>query len=885
MTKRLAIPLLLAALVALFFNPLAFTNLILARGDTYLYFYPYWQAAQDALLAGRIPLWNPDIFMGAPLLANSQMGFFYPLNWPLWALLLVPYAVSATIILHIWIAALGTHALARRLRLGREAAVLAAVLFALGGYLTAQVEHVNQLQGLAWLPWLLWAVVRRGAGEQRGGGAEGKTTTYYLLLTTYSSVFFALQLLAGHTQTVFITGIAAVLVVIGQGTMDKGQRTTLSSLFSLLSSTLLALLIAAVQLLPTLELTRYSSRAGGLTTNEVLSFSWHPLLAAQSLLPNYIGHTFSEYIAFVPITALLLAVVGAWQWRHSLAARLGLALSGLGLWLALGRFGGLYLLLAHLPGFDLFRVPARWLVLYALGIALLAAVGWEKARRNGFSRSPLVVAALAVLVLIAWGYAAVPLGRFLPTGPEAPLNWPNAWNTAAQIAELVIGYWLLVIGSKLQVTSYKVVPHLLLFISFLLFLATRPLPANHPTTPEAYFDQRPPSLRLHTLPNGRDVPGRFLSLSQTFFDPGDQVEIDTIYAGRLSERARYDYTIAIKQKEILAPNLGMVYHLPSLDGFDGGVLPLRSYSDLMADTILAGQLTTDGRLREFLPAIPSAEWLDWFNVRTLITDKVGDAWVNGVYFDLQHPATLSAGEQIAVGYIPSFTATHVLLHAPTAAGTLNTLPLSAWADGVWAAELPQAAVPASLTLQANQEWLVQGVTLFNEEAAAFQPLVLGQYRLIHSGDVKIYENLDVRPRAWAVAELSCPLRDESCVVGYPTVANYTAEHVTLHTNFPTAAWLVLGDAHYPGWQATVSGQPAEVVGYGGFFRAVFVPAGAQVVEMEFRPWGFVVGRWLSLVGLLVLGGGLLKLSFSRKGSPNLLPVLQSTCALMMCSRL
>jgi hypothetical protein len=308
-------------LVALFFNPLAFTNLILARGDTYLYFYPYWQAAQDALLAGRIPLWNPDIFMGAPLLANSQMGFFYPLNWPLWALLPVPYAVSATIILHIWIAALGTHALVRRLGLGREAAVLAAVLFALGGYLTAQVEHVNQLQGLAWLPWLLWAVVRRGAEERRSGGAEEKISNYQLLITNYSSIpsvalFFALQLLAGHTQTVFITGIAAVLV-IGLGTRDKGQMTTLSSLFSLLSATLLALLIAAVQLLPTLELTRYSSRAGGLTTNEVLSFSWHPLLAAQSLLPNYTGHTFSEYVAFVPVTALLLAFVGAAQYTNA----------------------------------------------------------------------------------------------------------------------------------------------------------------------------------------------------------------------------------------------------------------------------------------------------------------------------------------------------------------------------------------------------------------------------------------------------------------------------------------------------------------------------------------------------------------------------------------
>ena len=36
--------------------------------------------------AGRLPLWNPYLFAGAPLLANSQAGIFYPLNWPLWML-------------------------------------------------------------------------------------------------------------------------------------------------------------------------------------------------------------------------------------------------------------------------------------------------------------------------------------------------------------------------------------------------------------------------------------------------------------------------------------------------------------------------------------------------------------------------------------------------------------------------------------------------------------------------------------------------------------------------------------------------------------------------------------------------------------------------------
>jgi hypothetical protein len=164
--------LIFGGLLLLFFRKMAFSNLILARGDTFLYFYPYWQAAAEALSDGRLPLWNPHLFMGAPFLANSQVGFFYPLNWPLWLLLPTPYAVSGSILLHLLIAGMGTYLAGRRwLGLERWPALLTAVLFGLGGYLTAQVEHVNQLQGLAWLPWFL--VVISGWRGQQGGGWPG----------------------------------------------------------------------------------------------------------------------------------------------------------------------------------------------------------------------------------------------------------------------------------------------------------------------------------------------------------------------------------------------------------------------------------------------------------------------------------------------------------------------------------------------------------------------------------------------------------------------------------------------------------------------------------------------------------------------------------------
>src|SRR5512144_1157220 len=70
----------LLALVLAFFWKLAFTNLIIARGDIFYYFYPYRDFAAQTVREGRAALWNPYLFMGVPFLANSQAGFFYPLN-------------------------------------------------------------------------------------------------------------------------------------------------------------------------------------------------------------------------------------------------------------------------------------------------------------------------------------------------------------------------------------------------------------------------------------------------------------------------------------------------------------------------------------------------------------------------------------------------------------------------------------------------------------------------------------------------------------------------------------------------------------------------------------------------------------------------------------
>jgi hypothetical protein len=893
---------LLFAAVAIFFNKMVFSNLVLARGDVFLYFFPYWQAAADALRIGRIPLWNPNLFMGAPFVANSQSGFFYPLNWPLWLALTTPYAINGTILIHLLIAGSGTYLAGRRcLSLSRPGSMIVAFLFGFGGYYTAQVEHVNQFQGLAWFPWL-FAV--------SGNGTGSKNNKINLALTTAAlGLFLALQLLAGHTQSAFISVVGIIVWQAAKMISSKSVKTSdlVVRLLPLVIGGLIALLLAGIQILPAAELTQFSSRQGGLPANEALSFSLHPLIMSPALLPT-IGHPqFSEYIAMLPLAGLMLALIGAWDWRSEKKVRATVILSLLGILLAFGIFNPIYQILVRMPVFNLFRVPARWLVLYVFGVSLLAGAGWDKLTSKRDQASvirPLNVSVILLVSLMLWSIVSVQLTRFLPVGEEATVVYPNNSTWIMWLLELAISYILIFLGYRRR---SKGPLYVLMGVGlFTLFLSSRSLPYNNLTTPEAYTDIRPPIGRLlaqdecNLSSNACTSPARrMLSLSDIFFDVGDQGELDSIYQTQLPERSRYDYTIAIKQKEIIAPNLPLAYGLASMDGFDGGILPLRNFTELMDLILPNGVKTMDGRLREHLPTVPEERWLDLFNVGNVITDKVGDTWRSDVFFDLRLETKLDAeNPQVDIGYLPKYEATGLLIISDGMPGKvmvdtvlnqswiLTPTPLGddlfkvTWPNAATADRITMAVCPESGSNECNNEWRILGITLVDERDETFQSLSPGQYRLIHSGDVKIYENMDTLPRAFLVYEwLHRPSVEASIQTmrrsdfdpanvavivgdgpertigqGSGTVAfsRYLPEQIEMIVDSDSAGLLVLTDSYYPGWEATIDGESTPILHADGLFRAVEVSEGRHKVEMSFKPNSFTAGWIASLTGIIIL---------------------------------
>ncbi|HET7377065.1 MAG TPA: hypothetical protein VFK30_10175, partial [Anaerolineae bacterium] len=382
-------------LTLLFFWKIAFTNLIIARGDIFNYFYPYRDYAAQAVRAGHIPLWNPYLFTGAPFLANSQVGFFYPFNLAM-AWLDTTRSINWTIVLHIFIAVSGVYILTRsRIQLSILAASFAATSFGLGGYLGTQIEHVNQLQGLAWIGWIFWAYDLTIEDQTSGRGRRRAVLAL--------SVFIALQLLAGHTQSVFITLIGLAVYAIWpvvEMIFVRARDTApmlLKRLLPILLASIFAVLLSAVQLFPTLELTRLSARSGGLPTNLAVSFSLDPRLLGRALLPDYSGAlpAGGEFTAFFSVAALMLMIYGltaVWNKSTTNVQRPTSNLHSIsvvaivGLVLAFGGYTPIYYaLLKIFPGFDLFRAPARWLVLLTFAGSIVAGAGLDSLRDRKIS--------------------------------------------------------------------------------------------------------------------------------------------------------------------------------------------------------------------------------------------------------------------------------------------------------------------------------------------------------------------------------------------------------------------------------------------------------------------------------------------------------------------
>ena len=76
---------------------------------------------------------------------------------------------------------------------------------------------------------------------------------------------------------------------------------------------------------------------------------------------------------------------------------------------------------------------------------------------------------------------------------------------------------------------------------------------------------------------------------------------------------------------------------------------------------------------------------------------------------------------------------------------------------------------------------------------------------------------------------------------------------------------MLTDLYYPGWEASVDGEPAEVFKVNALFRGVHLKAGRHEISYHYRPGPYHAGLGLFFITLIATAACATYLRFRRPG--------------------
>ncbi len=770
----------LAAVAATFALPLlylhraTFSEEVFISRDILRVYYPlkrYWVERVSQL---QFPDWYPYNGLGQPYAGMLISGAFHPANL---FYLLLPLGVALKVVtLLSYVAALGgTYAFGRLWGLGRGAALLAGLTYALGGYMVGLSNNLLYLMAAATFPWALW-----GAERFFRQPSAGRATVAALAL--------CLVLLSGEPQSFALCNGMLLALVLLRPERASGPWTALRAGLLIV----LGALLSAVQLLPLLTVLE-NAYPSAPTFQEATRFSFHPLrllelafgplfidpdtgVVASDRLANELFQSglSAFWVSSVHVGLPALLLLGAALWAHRRDALTwkvaGLAL--LVLVLSMARHLPLYRWLYEwLPLWNSFRYPEKLLPYFLFPCALGAGVGLEAVLRDSALSRRLGLAALVlapicgVLALGEWrwrGFSDGVIGALWEKAlPDVLALLHGNFLQATLVAAATLGVMGVVLLRE-HPPAPRVVA--LLGLQFaVLYLA------NEGTYHVSYKDllEQPTGLVELILRTEADVgAGR----------PRVYGAVRNLDAREVPEGLHEIDITSVNIATALEPDTPALWRLESANPY----LPATSRHYL-------GLLDSLGSLNTLLGRI-----LGLFHVRYITVDAREYARISG------NPEVVFAEE-------PRVEA--VLLRNP------RTLP---------------------------RAYLAMPLCVPDEQAARAALLS----RSFQPGRQAVVECPPDTPRLAAPAAGG---------LGQVRFLRYAPEDVELEVEVLHPSMLVLNDAWYGGWSATVDGQPEPILPANVAVRGVRLSAGTHRVVFTYRTPGLVLGAGITLGCLGLLG--------------------------------
>jgi hypothetical protein len=332
---------------------------------------------------GVIAYWMPGILCGQPTGAAFFADMFYPTSL---LRLFIPIQVvwTWTFVIHIFLAGLGTYLFLKELKVAALPAALGGVAYAIAGSLITLTYggHDGRLIGSSLMPMGLFFLHR---------GMTRRQFFYFSLV----GLILALQLLSGHLQKVYYTGLILVayflFMLIWTLRRERSTGLTLRLCVYFLIGLGLGIALSAVQYLPIYGNLHYASRGSERGYEYASSWSMPVIETFDLLTPKFSGGLDSywsrnmfklhnEYLGIIPLLFACVAVFRRWKERNTkffTFSFLGALLMAWG-----GNTPFYYIPYYLFPGISKFRGPAMIFFLAAFSLVVLAGLGLDYVLRE-----------------------------------------------------------------------------------------------------------------------------------------------------------------------------------------------------------------------------------------------------------------------------------------------------------------------------------------------------------------------------------------------------------------------------------------------------------------------------------------------------------------------
>jgi hypothetical protein len=808
--ERLIAALVLGTLTLIVFGDVLFrfdgTVISDPKGDISLYFARFRAFGFREMAHGNLVLWNPHVFSGAPFLGGFQSALLYPLNL-MYLVLPLAFALNLDICVHTFLLGFFSFLWMRPQMRRIEPAIFAAALLMFSGPYALRVlaGQLTVLSSLAYAPLLLYAVDR----VFEVVAARGRVLGPVLLGIGATS----LQVVAGYPGTVFMTAFTVACYCLIR---LIGARRRLFALAPLAAIALVPVGITAMQLWVGAETAAESIRAGGGSYAFASSFSFPMENLITLIAPGFFGDNihaaywgrwnFWDVSLFIGVAASLFAVAGV-IWGRGRGGVTALGLGLLILAISLGRYTAFFgLLYDHVPGFQSFRAPSKFLFFAALFISLAAGLGFDallvkaaRARVLGWGAIGVAAAlgAGAVWVSVAQtggsDGAWARLVRSAKNSPEAYIWVEVTESYVAQAARAAV--WSLALGGGAA-----------LAVGALLILAPRR-----------------PRLILATAAVGIVEVIVFSRVyRQTFaLDTGGRTAINAAYAAckdgeRVLDMVRFDGRVR---------NYAVEVGGRAVWGYDPVIL--KRYAEFAC--FAAGGTLWAEELRK--------------QVFTWGSDPFGVALNQG--FNGHSERGFQRDEKILALARPRF-----IVKAPVApeyrsfVTYLTNITASAEERSGRALEkividMPDAESFYEVPVVYPEFFFVNQYTI---KPATLETLYQLSPASVDFGKVAVLEQA---PEPAPVAE--------ALGGGTAVAVDRGTDHFTFHVELPANAILMITDSYSRGWRVVPSPGSAQqkyaVLPADYAFMAIPLAAGVHDFRLEYAPAGYRYGRWISLASV------------------------------------